>query len=311
MVTRPETEIDSYAASLIMAFRELLLDVNTGLPAIIHSYDSDTEKATVQPVFLSVPKDETQAPFKKPLITDVPVLFPQSSQFKLKFPIQKGDAVWLLFSQRGLNTFKTRLKNFRNYTDNEQLDEQLIVSPNPEGFFSLQDAVVLPGFNLHDATAEDENDRATITIEGKRIRIDSNPYFVFPWIKAYNTDTSRMINVGSDYQIRNDEGTEWVTITDTTGKTLGPEPNEFTSTSERDDAASETDVDSVIIPENYTEYTTLEVAYGADNNRILRVSTTFLSEYTNSSDDIEEVNWNLSTRTLTPNNGTNHVVLFD
>ena len=56
---------------------------------------------------------------------------PSGGGFQLVFPLHPGDTVQLLFSKRGIRRFKESFER-------EDLD--------PDGLFSLSDAVAIPGF---------------------------------------------------------------------------------------------------------------------------------------------------------------------
>ena len=79
-----------------------LLDLHTALPGIIQSYDPVKKKADIRPAlkrkFIDDRPDE-----ELNLITDVPVAFLQTNNFIFSIPLQKGDEVLLIFSERSLD----------------------------------------------------------------------------------------------------------------------------------------------------------------------------------------------------------------
>lgn len=124
-----ENDYSKMTDVLRFALREFVkLELNTGLPGIIRSYDPITKRARVAPAVLRLMTDGRT--FELPEVVNVPVMHPSGGGYTLLFPLQPGDAVWLAFSQRGLSRFK------QGYT----------VSAPDEGMFSIKDAVAMAGF---------------------------------------------------------------------------------------------------------------------------------------------------------------------
>lgn len=95
---------DNFTESLNQIFTSYLKKINTGLPGIIDKFDKETRRAKVQ-VALKVLLDDGTEISRSPII-DVPVLFPGTGSYMLWFDLQKGDTVWLKFSQTGMTKFK-------------------------------------------------------------------------------------------------------------------------------------------------------------------------------------------------------------
>lgn len=81
-----------------------MLEVNTHIPGQFVSYDASKNLAQVRPVLQRKKNDGTL--ITPPVINNVPVMFPRAGKAILKFPIHAGDACWLMFSQRSLDTWK-------------------------------------------------------------------------------------------------------------------------------------------------------------------------------------------------------------
>jgi len=109
-----------------------LMDVNTCLPGIIESYDSETQKAVVQPALQRAydQQDDTVRLVSMPPIPDVPVVQPRSGKAHIHFPLEKGDSVLLVFSQRSLDVWKNK---------------DGVVNPDDRRKFNLSDAYAIPG----------------------------------------------------------------------------------------------------------------------------------------------------------------------
>lgn len=81
-----------------------LLDLHTAMPGTIVSYDDATQTATVQPgIWRSL--DDTLETL--PAIPSVPIAWPAGGGMGLKFPLEKGDAVMLVFSEASFTTWRT------------------------------------------------------------------------------------------------------------------------------------------------------------------------------------------------------------
>lgn len=96
----------SLAQVLKDAIEGRLSEVNTTMPATIESYDDETGFADVSPCIQRIYDGET-APVDRPVIKNVPVVFPRGGGALIKFDLQEGDEVVLHFSQRSLDRWKT------------------------------------------------------------------------------------------------------------------------------------------------------------------------------------------------------------
>jgi len=77
------------------------LELNTCMPAIVKSYDSATQTCSVQPCMKRTTVGGEV--MSRAVIDEVPVVFPRSSLGGVHFPIEDGDSVMILFSQRSLD----------------------------------------------------------------------------------------------------------------------------------------------------------------------------------------------------------------
>lgn len=76
-------------------------DMHTALPGEIKSYDPDKGVATVLPKAKFTKPDGSMMDF--PEISGVPVMFPQSKNVTIAWPIKKGDECLLVFSEQALD----------------------------------------------------------------------------------------------------------------------------------------------------------------------------------------------------------------
>lgn len=116
-------------AALDAHFHNSIKRLNFATPAIIDSYDPASKRAIVIPAIDVLFADGKSRP--RPPLANVPILMPSGGGFTATFPIAKGDAVMLLISQRGIAEFKKAYKQ---------------ALPTRTSFFSMIDAVAIPGF---------------------------------------------------------------------------------------------------------------------------------------------------------------------
>lgn len=112
------------------AIRENQLELNTMLPAEIIDYDALTQTCTVQPSLRRTSIDPPKV-VSRPEIEDVPVIFPRSGTGGVFFPLEPGDGVMLIFSQRSLDDW---------------IDTGGEVQVRDTRLHDLTDAVALAGF---------------------------------------------------------------------------------------------------------------------------------------------------------------------
>ena len=130
-----EVDFSALTTALRFVLGQALKYVNTALPGIVETYDATTKRARVTPAIRLIHTDgttETRAP-----IVNAPVVFPSGGGFTLLFPVAVGDAVLLVFSERGLTQFK------ETFAESD---------PDRDLLFSEADAIVLPGFGALSVT---------------------------------------------------------------------------------------------------------------------------------------------------------------
>jgi len=144
-----EKEYDEPTSWLNFCIKQMLKNIYTCLPANIKTYDASTKRAVVEISLNLVTTNDEELPY--PAIAEVPVIFPASSQYIIQFPLVEGDNVLVLFSQRGLSQFK------ETYTQSK---------PDDSGFFSLKDAVAIPGFGSLSNTPAQSDALTVQTVDG-------------------------------------------------------------------------------------------------------------------------------------------------
>jgi len=87
--------------SLINTMRQEIGGIHTAFPGTIISFDPTTSLATVQPmVKFPIPKGGSM---DYPHISGVPVIFPQSSDAVVAFPVKAGDGCLVVVSERSID----------------------------------------------------------------------------------------------------------------------------------------------------------------------------------------------------------------
>lgn len=121
-----------------------LIDAHVGIPARVESYDSITRRVSAQPLIRRgfFDEDDVRQAERLPVVTEVPVMFPGSGKARIKFPITKGDIVWLMFADASLDKWL-------------ELDRRE-VDPEDDRAHALTDAVAIPFPDPDDATPQVE-----------------------------------------------------------------------------------------------------------------------------------------------------------
>lgn len=117
---------------LRMALDARLQDVHVALPGRVESYSDSTQRAIVQPLIKRGYPDETGARAVEllPAIADVPVVFPGSGGRRIKWTIEAGDIVLLVFCSASIDQWLAKGGE---------------VDPADDRRHSLSDAIAIPG----------------------------------------------------------------------------------------------------------------------------------------------------------------------
>ncbi len=171
---RAEEGLSSLEALVQQGVNNRLKDVHTCLPGFIDSFDPATQTCSVAPAIKRVFTDGEAIDL--PVLTGVPVCFPNAGGFSITFPIAQGDECLIFFSERSIdNWFKfgeKRIPNDRRFFD---LSDGFVVlgvrsNPNVLGNYSAIDLVIRNETNDNKLTLKNDGsmqvDTSTLTING-------------------------------------------------------------------------------------------------------------------------------------------------
>lgn len=145
----------SYSLSALLRSRvlpEFKKELNVALPAVVEEYDAETKRAVVLPAVRLMLADRMRS---RALLLDVPVVHPSAGGYLVHLPIQPGDPVLLVFSQRGLTEFKA------SFAESD---------PDVDSVLEAKDAVAFPGFGALQVTPKStdglsiQNEAGTVSI---------------------------------------------------------------------------------------------------------------------------------------------------
>ena len=150
-----------------------MTNVHTAFPAVVKSYDAETRRAEVQP---SLKRKMSNGEFMDlPIIVDVPVLYFGTAKAGIHIPLEEGDEVLIVCSERCLDSWKDAGGDSIEDTDTRR--------------FSMPDAVAIPGLQAqtfpnisekedcfalhHDSKIVITTEKTTITVDEDKITLDN------------------------------------------------------------------------------------------------------------------------------------------
>lgn len=123
-----------YADVIARVMESRLVDLHTSMPGTVESFDAATQCADVRPALTRrIPGADPEDPDAHealPVLPCVPVLYPGSSQFGIRWPLSKGDRGLLVFAERDIGRWQA---------GGEDGDPQVA------GMHSLAAAIFIPG----------------------------------------------------------------------------------------------------------------------------------------------------------------------
>ena len=122
-------QIPSWSEIIGNAIEDRLFGLNTCMPGEVTSFNKLKNTCDVKPGFKKKYVQEDEA-VELPEIKNVPIVYLGGGSASISFPLNSGDPVLLLFSQRSLEKWK----------DTGRIDD-----PNDPRIGSLSDAICIPG----------------------------------------------------------------------------------------------------------------------------------------------------------------------
>lgn len=148
---------DTLGSAILISIVEALKEVNTVLPGIVEEYDADARIASVRGAINLLMPDGRQ--LVRPLVQDAPVVFPEAGGYSIRYPLAVGDSVLILFSQRGLDSWKR---------------VHALSAPGLGPLFSENDAIVLAGFGAAGNSAPAVDDALVLNGPGGYLAVRDN-----------------------------------------------------------------------------------------------------------------------------------------
>lgn len=115
--------VEKISSAVKTVVNDAVRNLHTCIPGHILSYNSETQRATVQVAIKR--QDFDGNTYQVPEITEAPVQFPRGGGYSIVFPLSEGDDCLILFSERALDNWKTnggiqepsKVIRFHDYTD--------------------------------------------------------------------------------------------------------------------------------------------------------------------------------------------------
>lgn len=107
-----------------------LSNIYTATPGRIESYNATQKRVSVKPLIRKKFNDGTIV--ELPVVDNVPIVFPMTSDSGIRFPVKRNDTCLLVFGMRSLDEWLTRGG---------------LVTPDDSRKFDLSDAICIPGLS--------------------------------------------------------------------------------------------------------------------------------------------------------------------
>ena len=147
--------------TIVDLIKEIINDelrlTHTAIPAIVQTFNVDQKIVDVIPAIKRQYEDCEIV--QLPLIKDVPIAYPQASNFALAFPLEKDDPVLLVFSERSIEQWKNRGG---------------ILDPGDVRKHDMSDAIAYPGINKLSTGLKPEAGKVKIQYHNGIISIDNS-----------------------------------------------------------------------------------------------------------------------------------------
>lgn len=167
-------EVSRLVEAIQNGIESRLVDVHTALPGVVKSYNASDQLIDVTPALKRKYKDGSVV--NLPVITNVPVCFPRGGKAHLTFPLEQGDYVLLVFSERSIDFW---------------IDQGNITDPKEPRKFNLSDAIAIPGVYPKPASNPRASDQY-LRLEYDKASIELDPSGKF---KIQNIDGDELFDL--------------------------------------------------------------------------------------------------------------------
>ena len=190
---------DSFPGMLRSVMRKMAMNTDDMLPAVVISYDRETNMATVRPVVALLTTGGDIVP--RAQIASVPVLALGGGGFVVNFPLRPKDLGWIKASDRDISLFRQGM--------------QADLAPNTRRLHSFEDGLFIPsvftGYDVSDVgadamTIQSLDGAVRVELSPARIRmvapdvlIDAENTRINSNVETFGTLKNNGVNVGSTH----------------------------------------------------------------------------------------------------------------
>ena len=145
----------SLSEPLRAAVESVMSELHVCLPGRIERYDHTEQRAEVKPLLRRNYRDGDESDM--PVIADVPVIWPRAGGASMTMPVQSGDGVLLVFSDRSIDRW---------------LAQGGEVTPDDRRKHDISDCVAIPGlYSFAEASPQDNNEDVLLQHAGSSVRL--------------------------------------------------------------------------------------------------------------------------------------------
>jgi hypothetical protein len=190
-----------------------MTEVHTALPGVVKKYDPAARRADVQPSCKRKMPGGKYLDF--PVIPDVPVLFPGSKKYTLHFPLDEGDEVLLVASERGTDSWKAKGGKGIEESDPRRFDLQdcyAIPGLQAVNFIPVSEdglnivhksgpkGELISRVTMDDEKVEVKYKEISVTLKGDKASVKNGGKSLFTVLDTFMKDVIAMKTVGSPAQ---------------------------------------------------------------------------------------------------------------
>lgn len=147
-MTVDEPNTPTLGSAFARAMEARLSELNVAIPARVESYDEGKGMISAQPLIMEAKLDESgdRVAVRQEIIHGIPIMLPGSGGVRVRFPINVGDTVLLVFASRSLDRWLVRGGEVDPEDDRRHSRNDAIAYPNLQSFNAARDAASLIDF---------------------------------------------------------------------------------------------------------------------------------------------------------------------